>query len=94
MPDEVNSSSGLGSRPRDRFVQVSLDKKIRTIGIDADAREIRLIANPPEPAVEFHQIKVGAEKPGNNNDAGGVTVRYPQSVVDGSGMQQENLSCE
>jgi hypothetical protein len=70
---------------------MSLDEKIRTIGINSDARKIRLVANPSKPAVKFHQIEISPEKTRNNNDAGGVTAGNAQSVIDGRGMEEENF---
>jgi len=91
---EMNLPPGLRSRPRDRLVQMSLDEKIGTIGIDSDAREVRLVTDSPKPAVEFHQIEIRPKKPGDDHDARGVTGRDSQAVIDGGSVQQENLSRE
>ena len=90
----MNPPPGLRPRARDRLVQMSLDEKIGTIGIDSDAREERLVTNSPKPAMEFHQIEIGSKKARDDHDAGGITVRDPQSVIHGSGVQQENFSRE
>ena len=94
VANEMNLSPGLRPRPSDRLVQMSLDEQVGTIGIDSDAREIWLVTNSSEPPMEFHQIEISPKKPRDDHDAGGVAVRDAQSVIDGSGVQQENLSRE
>ena len=71
---------------------MALDQKIRALSVDADAGKIRPVADAPQPAVEFHQIKIGAEKTRNDDDRGAITARYAEAVIDGSGVQKENLS--
>jgi hypothetical protein len=91
MTNKVNLSSGFGSRPLNRLVQMALDQEIWTLGIDADAGKIRPISNALQPGVEFHQIKIGAQKSGDDDDSRAISARYAKTVVDRSGVQKEDL---
>jgi len=44
--------------------------------------------------MEFHQIKVGAEKTWNDDDPGVIPMRHAKAVVNGGCVQQENLGGE
>ena len=94
MADEVNLSLSFGQGPFDRRVQMTLDQQVRALGIDRDTGKIGAISDAPQPTVELHQIKVGAEETGNDDDGGSVTVRYAESVINRGGMQQEDLGGE
>ncbi len=88
----MNSSSGLGQGSFYGLVQMALDQEIRALGVDTDAGKIGPVSDAPQPGVEFHQIKIGTEKTGNNDHRGVITAGYAEAVIDRSCVQQENLS--
>ena len=94
MTDQVNFSSCLGPRSFYGLVQMALDQEVRAVGVDPNAGKIRPVTDAPQPTMEFHQIKVGAEKTGNDDDPGVIPMRYAKAVVNRSCVQQENLSRE
>ena len=71
---------------------MALDQQIRALGVDPDAGKIGPVSDALQPAVEFHQIKIGTEKTGNNDHCGAITAGYAETVVDRSCVQEENLS--
>ena len=71
---------------------MALDQQIRALGVDPDPGKIGTVSDALQPAVEFHQIKIGTKKTGNNDDCGAVAARYAKAVVNRSCVQQENLS--
>ena len=45
----------------------------------------------PSQRVELHQIKIGAQKTGNNDYGGAIPAGYAEAVINRSCVQQENL---
>jgi hypothetical protein len=64
VADQVNFAAGLVQRSFYRRAYVALDQEVGAVGVDADAGKIRAVADAFQPAVEFRQIKIGAEKTG------------------------------
>ena len=69
MTDQVNFSSCLRSGFFYGVVQMTLDEDIRAVGVNADAGKIWPVTDAPQPTMELHQIKVGTEKAGNDDDS-------------------------
>src|SRR5690242_7207073 len=88
----MNLAPSLIQRSFDSVVHMTLDQQIRAVGVDADAGKIWAVADASQPAVEFGQIKVSAEKAGNDDHAGAIAMRHAKTVIDWHRMQQQNLS--
>ena len=69
----------LVERFADGFIQTALDEQIGAIGVDTDSREVRPITDAGQPAAEFIQIKIGAQKAGNDNHARSRHRAAPQN---------------
>jgi hypothetical protein len=41
--------------------------------------------------MEFHQIEIGAQEPRNDDDSRAISARHAKAVIDGSGVQKEDL---
>ncbi len=94
MTDQVNFSSRLRPRCFYGLVQMTLDQEVGAVGVDPNAGKIGPVTNAPQPTMEFHQIKVGAEKTWNDDDPRVIPTRHAKAVVNGSCVQQENLGRE
>lgn len=94
VADEVDLAARLGNRFFDRLVQAALDQQVGTLCIDADSRKIRAVPDAFEPCVQLCQVKIGTEKPGDNNYSRAVPARDTQAVVNGSRVKQQDFSPE
>ena len=94
MTDQVNFSPCLRPGFFYGLIQMALDEDVRAISVDPDARKIWPVSDAPQPTVELHQIKVGAKKTWNDDDPRVIPMRHAKAVVNGSCVQQENLSRE
>jgi hypothetical protein len=70
---------------------MALDQEVRAIGIDSNSGKVWPIADTGQPAVELHQIEVGSQEPGNNDNGGAVSARNTQAVIDRGCVKEENL---
>src|SRR5581483_1804256 len=69
MTNQVDFATGFLESPGNRLIQPALNKKVRTVSIDADTGEIRLIADTRQPGVKLGQIDICAQKAWNDNDS-------------------------
>lgn len=69
VADQVDLAPSFFEREFDSLVHVPLDKQIRAIGIDADAGKICAVSDAAQPLVEFCEVKIGAEKTGDDDYA-------------------------
>src|SRR5208282_2218044 len=90
----MDFAAGLVQRSFYRRAYMALDQEVGAVGVDADAGKIGAVADAFQPAVEFRQIKIGAEKTGDDNDAGVIAMRHTKAVVNRGRVQQENLGSE
>ena len=72
----MNLASGLSQCLFDRLIQSALDQQVRTLGINADAGEIGLVSNAPQPSMKFRKVEIGAEKAWNDDDRRTITTRH------------------
>ena len=94
VPDKVNLSPGLGQRRFDCVTQVTLYEQIWAFSIDANAGEVGLIANPPQPAVQFCQINIRAQETRNDDDGRAIPAWDTKAIIDRSCVQQQNFGAE
>src|ERR1022692_1752956 len=87
-------AAGLGQRPVYRLGHMALNQQVRTVGVDTDPGKIRPVSDAAQPGVQFRQIKIGAEKTGNENDSRVIAAGRTKTVVNRGRVQQENLGSE
>src|SRR5579859_463851 len=90
----MDLAAGLRNSFFNRAVQPALDQQVRALRVDPDSGKIRSVSYALEPGVQFGQIKVGTQKPRNNDYTRPVTSGYAQAVINRSRVQQENLGPE
>ena len=90
----MNLAPGLSQRLLDGFVQMALDQQIWAVGVNPDPGKIRPVPDAPQPAMQFHQVEVGAEKSRNDDYARAISVWDTETVIDGCRVQQKNFCRE
>jgi hypothetical protein len=68
VADEVNFATSFFEGCPYCFVDAPLDKKVGTIGVDANAGEVGSITNSRQPSVKLGEIKVRSEEAGDDYD--------------------------
>jgi len=94
VTDEMDLASGFMQGPVDAVIETVPDEDVGTLRVQRDAGKVRGVSNASDPEAELREVMITAEKAGNNDDSRSVSVGNAEAIVNGGGVEQQELNCK